>query len=202
MKRKSLIVLLSLGVLALASVGGVMIATADSGTKKEGIQERAAEILGVETSDLTDALTQARQEAVDAKIEALIDSAVEDGDITDSEASEIRDWLADRPELSSLNGWRGKFGLMWLHSGGNSKAGAILEKLVEHGKITEDEMTAYTEWLEERPDAVDQLLPAKGEGERGRLNRQWRGKSGNGCRGDKDGEHGGTASKYEPTEST
>ena len=79
MKRKTLIVLLAAGALALASIGGVLIVNADSGSGKEGIRERAAEILGVETSDLQDALAQAHQEAVDAKIEALIDSAVEDG---------------------------------------------------------------------------------------------------------------------------
>ena len=188
MKRKSLIVLLLVGALALASVGGVMIATADSGSGKEGIHDRAAEILGVETSELTDALSQARQEAVDAKIDELIDSAVSDGDITESEATEIRDWLADRPELSAMNGFRGKFGLMWLHSAGNEKAEAVLQKLVEAGKITEDEVTAYSEWLKERPDAVDQLLPAKEGGERGRFKRHWRGKRGNGCRGDVDGQ--------------
>ena len=179
-----------------------MIATADSGSGKAGIHERAAEILGIETSELTDALSQARQEAVDAKIDELIDSAVSDGDITESEATEIRNWLADRPELSAMNGFRGKFGLMWLHSAGNEKAEAILQKLVEAGKITEDEVTAYSEWLKERPDAVDQLLPAKEGGKRGRFKRHWRGKGGNGCRGDKGGEDHETASKYETTEST
>ena len=152
MKRKSLIVFLAAGSLALASIGGVLIANADSGTGKEGIQERAAEILGVEPSDLKDALAQAHKEAVDAKIEAFIDSAVADGEITESDATEIRDWLADQPELSGLDGRRGKFGLTWLHHGGNSKAGAILDKLVENGLITEDELTAYTGWLDERPE--------------------------------------------------
>ena len=202
MKRKSLIVFLSLGALALASVGGVVIATADSGSGKEGIQERAAEILGVEASDLQDALSQAHQEAVDAKIEAIIDTAVEDGDITESEATEIRDWLDDRPELAVMNGYRGKFGLMWLHNGGASKADAILDKLVDAGKITEDEVTAYTEWLEERPEAVDELLPAMDNGDRGRFKRHWRGKSGNGCGADKDGELDETGSKADVTEST
>ena len=202
MKRKSLIVLLSLGVLALASVGGVMVATADSKSGKEGIRDRAAEILGVEPSELTDALSQARQEAADARIEALIESAVEEGDITESEATEVRNWLADRPELASMNGFRAKFGLMWLHSEGNEKAKAILEKLVESGKITEDEQTAYAEWIEERPDAVDQLLPAPGEGKRGRFKRHWRGKGKNGCGADMDGEGHETTSWGKGNKST
>ena len=186
MKRKSLIVLLSLGVLALASVGGVMIAAADSGSEKKGIRDRAAEILGVEPSGLNDALSQARQEAADARIEELIDSAVTDGDITESEATEIRDWLGDRPELAATNGFRGKFGLMWLFGAGNENAEAILEKLVEAGKITEDEVTSYTEWLAERPDAVDQILPTPSEGKRGRFKRHWRGKGSHGCGADAD----------------
>ena len=202
MKRKSLIVLLSLGVLALASVGGVMIATADSKSGKEGIQERAAEILGVEPSELKDALSQARREAVDARIEELIDSAVTDGDITESEATEIRDWLAARPELSAINGTRGKFGLMWLHSGANEKAEAILEKLVEAGKITDDEVTAYTEWIEERPDAVDQLLPTPNKGERGRFKQHGRGKGRNGCGADIDGQGHDSASWDKNNKST
>ena len=202
MKRKSLIVLLSVGVLALASVGGVIIASGDSGSGKEGVQVRVAEILGVETSDLQAALAQARQEAVDAKIEALIDSAVEDGDITESDATEIRDWLADRPELAAMNGFRGKFGLMWLYNGGETKADAILDKLVEAGKITEDEVTAYTEWLEERPEAVDEILPTNDNGDRGRFKRHGRGKGRNGCGAGTDGEGHETASWGKGNKST
>ena len=202
MKRKTLIVLLAAGALALASIGGVLIVNADSGSGKEGIQERAAEILGVEPSALKDALAQAYQEAVDAKIEAFIDSAVADGDISESEATEIRDWLADQPELTGMNGLRGKFGLTWLHKGGSSKAGAILEKLVEADKITEDEVTAYTEWLDERPDAVDELLPTIDKGDRGRFKRHWRGKGGHGCGGDNDGENHETASWSKVNKST
>ena len=194
MNRKSLIVLLSVGVLALATVGGVIIANADSGSGKESIRERAAEILGVEASDLKDALAQARLEAVDAKIEGLIDSAVADGEIMESEATEIRDWLGDQPELSGLDGRRGKFGLIWLHQDGNSKAGAILDKLVENGTITEDEVTAYTGWLDVRPDAVDQLLPTNNKSDRGRFKRHGHGKGGYDCGEDKDGESSEKAS--------
>ena len=180
----------------------MLIANADSGSGKEGIRERAAEILGVESSALKDALAQAHQEAVDAKIEAFIDSAVADGDITESEATEIRDWLADQPELSGLDGRRGKFGLMWLHSGGDSKAGAILDKLVENGLITEDELTAYTEWLDERPDAVDELLPMQNKSDRGRFKRHGHGKGGYECGEDKDGESSEKASWGKVKEST
>ena len=202
MNRKSLIVLLSVGVLALASIGGVLIANADSGSGKEGIQERAAEILGVEPSALKDALAQAHREAVDAKIEASIDSAVADGEITESEATEIRDWLADQPELSGLDGRRGKFGLSWLHQDGNSKAGAILDMLVEKGLIAEDELTAYTEWLDERPDAVDQLLPAQNKSDRGRFKRHGHGKGAYDCSEDKDGGSSEKASWGKVREST
>ena len=202
MNRKSLIVLLSVGVLALASVGGVLIANADSWSGKEGIQERAAEILGVEPSDLKDALAQAHKEAVDAKIEAFIDSAVADGEITESDATEIRDWLADQPELSGLDGRRGKFGLIWLHQDGNSKAGTILDMLVEKGLITEDEVTAYTEWLEDRPDAVDELLPTQNKSDRGRFKRHGHGKGGYECGEDKDEESSEKASWGKVTEST
>lgn len=202
MKRKSLIVLLSLGALALASVGGVMIATADSKSGKEGIRERAAEILGVEPSELKNALSQARREAVDARIEELIDSAVTDGDITESEATEIRDWLAERPELAATTGFRGKFGLMWLHLGASEKAEAILEKLVQAGKITEDEVSAYTEWLDVRPEAVDEILPAIDKGERGRFKRYGPGKGKNGCGTDMDGDSQETASWSKGNKST
>lgn len=202
MKRKSLIVLLSLGALALASVGGVMIAAADSKSGKEGIRERAAEILGVEPSELKNALSQARREAADARIEELIDSAVTDGDITENEATEIRNWLAERPEFAATNGFRGKFGLMWLHLGANEKAEAILEKLVQAGKITEDEVTAYTEWLEERPEAVDEILPAIDKGERGRFKRHGRGKDKNGCGAGMYGDSQETASWSKGNKST
>ena len=212
MKKRSLIVLLTVGVLALASIGGALIVNAGGEhgkDAKDAIQERAAEIIGVESSDLKDALAQAYQEAVDAKIDAFIDSAVTDGDITESEAGEIRTWLADQPELSGMDGRNGKFGLSWLYSGGDSKAGAILDKLVENDIITEDELTAYTAWLDERPAAVDQLLPTfDGKGDRGaRFGRghfggHGHGKSGYDCGSENDGDSSQSETAGEVTEST
>ena len=195
--------LLAAGALALASIGGMLIVNADSGSGKEGIQERAAEILGVETSDFPGRSSRRHiKKRSTPRSKRLIDSAVEDGDITESEATEIRDWLADQPELTGMNGLRGKFGLMWLHNSGTSKAGAILEKLVEADKITEDEVTAYTEWLEERPDAIDELLPTIDKGDRGRFKRHWRGKRGYDCGEDKDGESSEKASWDKVNKST
>ena len=78
MKKKWLIVGLTTGLLAAAITGGVVLAGGGGGHgwglgKHDGrlsaLTERAAEILGIEAQDITDAYAQAREEAADAQLQ-------------------------------------------------------------------------------------------------------------------------------------
>ena len=78
MKKKWLIVGLATGLLAVVITGGVVLAGGGGGHgwgfgKHDGrlsaLTERAAEILGIEAQDITDAYAQAREEAAEAQLQ-------------------------------------------------------------------------------------------------------------------------------------
>lgn len=78
MKKRWLIVGLATGLLAVAVTGGVVLAGGGGGHgwgfgKHEGrlsaLTERAAEILGIEAQDITDAYAQAREEAAEDRLQ-------------------------------------------------------------------------------------------------------------------------------------
>jgi hypothetical protein len=154
------------GVVSLAGVGFASAhGPGDSGEGRDEVQNRVAEILGIDVTDLGDALQQAREEHRTAEMDARLDQAVVDGTITQEEADEIRDWLDARPEvLEGLKGAKGHGG-----SGGGGLE-ARLAELVEDGTITQAEADAALEWSEDRPEAMSEIRPDKGEreGRRGR----------------------------------
>ncbi|MBT4073881.1 MAG: hypothetical protein HOC77_00320 [Chloroflexi bacterium] len=148
------------GVVSLAGAGLASAHSSGDGERQDEIQDRVAEILGVDATDHGSALDQAREESRDAAMDERLDQAVVDGTITQEEADEIRDWLDARPEvLDELKG----------HGPRHSKDGAGLEArlatLVEDGTITQAEADAAISWSESRPEAMEDLRPEKGEGE-------------------------------------
>jgi len=64
----------------------------------QGLIARMAEILGIPEEDIVNAFNQAQQEIIDDALDRMIDKAVNNGRITEQEASEIREWLEQRPE--------------------------------------------------------------------------------------------------------
>ncbi len=158
------------GVVSLAGVGLASAHTpgGDNGEGRDEIQNRVAEILGIDVTDLGDALQQAREEHRTAEIDARLDQAVVDGTITQEEADEIRDWLDARPEvLEGLKGAKGHGG-----SGGGGLEVRLAE-LVEDGTITQVEADAALAWSEDRPEAMSEIRPERPdrgerEGRRGR----------------------------------
>ena len=93
------------GVISLAGAG---LASAhgpgDSETRSE-ITDRVATILGVDSAELSDAFSTARDEVRTEQMDARLDQAVADGTITQEDADEIRAWQDSRPEvLDDLKG--------------------------------------------------------------------------------------------------
>jgi hypothetical protein len=155
------------GVVSLAGVGLASAHTpgGGNGEGQDEIQNRVAEILEIDVTDLGDALQQAREEHRTAEMDARLDQAVVDGTITQEEADEIRDWLDARPEVfEELKGAKGHGG-----SEGNGLEVRLAE-LVEDGTITQAEADAPLEWSADRPEAMSEIRPDRGEreGRRGR----------------------------------
>jgi hypothetical protein len=88
--------------MALALAGGAVLAVGSNhGPRNSGVLGRAAEILGIEVTDLQDARAQAQREADDARISAIVTGLVDRGVIDQSEADSFTSWLADRPDVAN-----------------------------------------------------------------------------------------------------
>jgi len=132
------------------------------------VLERVATILGIEREDLDDAIEQARSEIHEEKQMSILVSLVENGTLTQDEADSITHWLNSRPD--AVDGIKGppknifksqKHHLEQLDSNGAlnipSISSELLAKLVEHGKLSENDAYVIQEWLDARPIAVDKL---------------------------------------------
>ena len=176
MKQTLKIAVAGVGV-GVVSLAGVGLASAhgpgdNNSEVRDEIQNRVAEILEIDATDLGDALQQAREEHKTAEMDTRLDQAVADGTITQEEADEIRAWLDDRPEvLDELKGEGGH------HGPGQDSGGDGLEvrlaELVEDGTITQAEADAALAWSTDRPEAMSEIRPERPdrgerEGERDR----------------------------------
>ena len=100
MRKRTLAVAMAVGLLALALVGGAVLAqTSDDDDDSAGksFAARVAEVLDLEEADVEAALEQARADMLDERLDAHIDRLVERGVLTEDQAEEYRTWLDDRP---------------------------------------------------------------------------------------------------------
>jgi len=162
-------------VVTVGAVGALVGATAASADFRSGshggeVLDRVASILGIERADLDDAFDQAKSEIKDEQQAAALAGLVEDGTLSDSEAAEIGDWLNSRPlsvdGVSPLtrnvfkfhNGFKGEkpsVGMLAIPSISPEQ----LARLVEAGKLTQEESGDIQAWLDARPAAADKLVP-------------------------------------------
>ena len=99
MKKRVFLALTLTGVLAMAAIGGTVLAqTAEDEEGGDSFAERVAIILGLETEVVEDAMQQAQRELHDERIQAHLDALVESGRLTQEEADEYLKWLMARPE--------------------------------------------------------------------------------------------------------
>ncbi len=99
MKKRWIYVTVMVGLLTLAITGGVAAANfGGGGGAADDVNDKAAEILGVEPQALGDALQQARAEVMTEQLQARFDEAVADGLITQEQADEDMTWIQDRPD--------------------------------------------------------------------------------------------------------
>ena len=133
--KKFLIALAIAAVLAVASIGGVVLAQEDGngdGTQPEAkhaaLLERVCEIYedntgtAIDAEELQAAFAEAQSEAREAAMEARLAKMVEDGVIDEAQAQEIKDWWESRPEGLPL-GPRLHGGMMQRGFGGPGDSG-------------------------------------------------------------------------------
>ena len=113
---------LKLGVIALvavaflAAVVGTSVAFAGSpdgdvdtdGGPRQVFIDKVATILDLEEDQVADAFGQARQEMFQEAQEQRLQKAIENGLITEEEATQIREWWQDRPDALQNLGQRGR----------------------------------------------------------------------------------------------
>ena len=129
----------------------------DSNASK--LATKVAEILGLDTAVVDDAIKQAREELRDEAIQKKLDALVEKGRLTQEQADEYLNWIQSRPEGIPAIGKR-FFGKKGHHRGWKSHGGFFgsrnyfngepslediqkkLNTMVENGDITQEEADA------------------------------------------------------------
>ena len=153
---KKLVVGLAAAIVVVLGVAGgtVLAQSADEDGEKKSFADRVAEILGLDTDTVEDALKQARSEMQEERTDAWLDKAVEAEKITQEEADAYSDWLDDRPEGVGE----------WLRFSYNPNAReqleAKLDEAVEADKITQEQADAHLERFDEKVEAMDENFKA------------------------------------------
>ena len=156
MRKRWIFVSLMVGALALVLTGGAVLAQSDDsdGDSRMGrFAERVASILGLETSQVQDAMEQAKTELRQEGLQEKLDSLVESGEITQEQADEFKTWVEAKPDGAFMGFHHWKID------------DEDLDALVESGKITQeqaDSYTEYAEWLESRPEGILDSFKSRG----------------------------------------
>ena len=163
MRKRWLFVPVLVGALAVGLTGLAFLPQVDEekGESRFGdYAARVASILGLETATVQDAMEQAKQDVAAEALQEKLDAMVASGKVTQTEADEYKAWAEARPE-----------GSFWGFKPRGIDAGELQEKLdamVAGGEITQekaDEYKAYVDWVESRPESLDQFYPGhRGKG--------------------------------------
>ena len=166
MKKRLTVILGVTAVSILATVGifaGIAAQSGDDDSGKRSFAERVASILGLETSDVENAFSQAKDEMRDERTDGYLSKLVEDGTLTQSESDAIENWIDAKPDveitMSGKRGWGGK------GFGGHDRSLVLaddkLDYLVENDVLTQADADALSDWYDDRPDAVAKLTSGR-----------------------------------------
>ena len=101
MKRLRVVIPIALATLAITIVS-VSIVFAQESDKVDSTTNtlaiRVAEILGLDVTEVDDAIKQARKELMNEAIEKKLNSLVENGRLTQEQAGEYLNWIQSRPD--------------------------------------------------------------------------------------------------------
>jgi len=101
MKKLRIIIPIAMAVVAVAVIGfSVVLAqeneNGDSNTSE--LAAKVAEILGLDASEVDEAINQARRELTDEAVQNNLNALVEKGGLTQAQADEYFDWIQSKPE--------------------------------------------------------------------------------------------------------
>jgi len=105
MSKKVKVLVSVLVAVVLLTVGGVATVMAQDEPEPtpeasaKGLLARVADILEIDQEALVSAFQQARQEIRAEALDKALDKAIEKGRIDETEASEIKEWLEQKPEV-------------------------------------------------------------------------------------------------------
>ena len=161
-----------LGAFALAGTALAQERPAD-GTTHDSVNDRIAEILGIDREPLDFSKETARKEYREAKQDKRLTVMIEAGTITQEQADEIDVWKDTKPEVMD-----GLKKLAREYGGVRSNLEATLNILVEQQAITQIEANEIIAWKDARPAYLDELREEfKGErdvkGPRSRQGQKW-----------------------------
>ena len=148
---------------------------------EDGLLARVAGILGISEDELRDAIRQAREETGEERftetLYRILDKAVEEEIITEDEAEEIKEWWQQKPDALDLGLLPRVFGAMpgaglsehpqlkrhlyqWMNRIPSSDTRQeMLEKALEEGLITKEQLGTVKQWQGARPQASNSLSP-------------------------------------------
>jgi hypothetical protein len=128
--KKFIIIMVVAAALAVASVGGVVLAQQANGDEDEtqpeaqhmALLERVCGIYedntgtAIDAEELRNAFAEVRGEMMDDAIESRLDKMVENGVIDEEQAQELKDWWESRPEglpfcPGQMSPWMGGHGM-------------------------------------------------------------------------------------------
>ena len=182
--KKAVVGLLVAAMVAVGVMGGTVLAQSAEESPIRSFAERVAEILGLETEAVENAMEQAKSDMADERVQALLDKMVEAEKITQEQADAYSTWYEARPEGIG-DGFSFEFNptaraaleakLTEAVSSGkmtqeqadaylaryqsaldmaDERIQALLDKMVEAEKITQEQADAYSTWYENRPEGV------------------------------------------------
>ena len=168
MRKLRIIVPLTIAVVAVAIISfSIALAQGNEGgdSNASKLAIRVAEILGLDTAVVDDAIKQTREELRDEAIQKKLNALVEKGRLTQEQADEYLDWIQSRPEGIPAIGkhffekrghhrvWKSHGGFFGSRNYFNGKPSLEdiqkkLNTMVENGDITQEEAEAKLKALQ------------------------------------------------------
>jgi hypothetical protein len=100
-KKKFIIILLGTILIIIASLGGIAMAQdSEDESKPDSLMARVADILGIDQQTVEDAFEQAQAEMREEALDKHLQNLVDEGILTEEEATEYKTWLEARPDMT------------------------------------------------------------------------------------------------------
>lgn len=197
--KKVVVGLLVAALVAVGVMGGTVLAQSADENPVQSFAERVAEILGLDSATVENAMEQAKSDIAEERVQAWLDKMVAADKATQEQADAYMDWYEARPEdvgdklsfdfnptaradlevklalavtAGSITQAQADAYLERYQSAldmADELVQAWLDKMVAADKMTQEQADAYSTWYESRPEGVGAGFDYK----KGRGDRGW-----------------------------